>query len=417
VAAIVNFGATAWAGEPGDAILELHAIGSAKNKLVLAVTKNGITFLDPKTGQSFRAFRSARSAMAGGEPDWVVVRDVDNNGSADVVGAGKPAFVVSGEGEPIYSITAGCGQFHLGDIAGDKAQDLLCRNGAAISVVNYDGQKLWDYKIQGATLGVCRFGDVNGDLKDDVECEIKGKGKFLRISGSGEELGREFDAAQLEAPEDDTPGYAAEAANLLSGETTFDLNGDGTADEWIKQDGTALVIGSKGNAARERVETGTLYSALAEDLDGDGKVEVFVGGAGKVFVIGNDGKLKATTVADPNKLNRQPDVQVERLNANSLEDSAEPSVRAVVEKGKEKLAACYVGNVKKNPFTKVGRTIWALSVDNAGKVKGIERLHSDLEDKTVEGCLTGALKGLTFSKATDPSATVTVTLKFGFLDR
>jgi hypothetical protein len=406
------------AAQPADAVLELHAVEGSGGKRVIAVTANGITFLDLQ-GQNFRAFKSARSVMKGSTPDWFILRDVDSNGSVDVVGVGKPSFVVSSDAEPIYQIAQGCDQFHLADFTADRASDILCRKGAGMEMFTYDGQKLWSYKIQGTTLELCSFGDVNGDSKSDIECKVKGKELYLRLTGSGEELGRAFDGHLLEGEgEDDNPGYADKVANYLKGEEVFDLNGDGTAEEWVKMDGGALVIGSRSKpAGLARHDTGPIFSVLVEDLNRDGKVELIAGGAGKVFFFDAEGKLKATAKADPRALKRSADARITGLNANGLEQDDEASVRPPLEKALSTLTGCYAGNVQRDPFAKVGRTIWSLSINDKGGVSKVDRLHSDLNDKNVEGCLVKALQKVSFPAGKDPGASVTVTLQFGFLDQ
>ncbi len=402
-----------------DAVTELHALDTPDGKLVLAVSGNGVTFLKPKEGTSFRAFKNQRKAMKGDKADWITIRDANSDGQADVIGLGKPIFLVSSSAEPIHNIASGCDQARVANFQDDKSLEIACRKGSTMKMMTHDGQKLWDYKIQGIRLGLCQFGDLNGDNKHDIECKVKGKNNWLRLSGSGEELGRTFDEAALDGEvEDDNPGYANTMANYLKGEELFDLNGDGTAEEWVKMDGKALVIGSRaGGKAIARHETGPITSILAQDLDGDGKADLIAGGKGKVFFFDAAGKLTATVISDPKKLKRKTDVIIDSVRANNLENDDEAAVRPSLDKGKAKLASCYAGNVKKNPYTRVGRTIWALNIDKKGKVSKVERLHSDLSDKKVENCLRKAMKKMSFPKAKEADANVTVTLKFGFLDQ
>ena len=401
-----------------DTVEELHALTSGRGKMVVAVSRNGVTFVDAKAGLPFRAFRSTRTAVKGSKPDWFLIRDVDKNGTIDVVGVGKPAFIVEANGAPLYSIPAGCPQFHLADFDADNAADILCRNGDNIELRTYNGQKLWQYKVMGLNLGVCNFGDMNGDLKADIECEVLRKGAYLRISGDGTELGRDFASAQLSAPEDDNPRNAERMANYLKGNETFDLNGDGTAEEWVRLEGTVLLVASKSKPkGYARHEVGRAFSVLVDDVDDDGKQEIVVGGAGKVFIIDHEGKLAHTVTVDPKKLKRQTDVKVESVNANALEDTSEAAVRGALEKNLGKFTACYSGKVKSNPFTRVGRAIHSLSVNKKGGVTKVERLHSYLEDRNVDSCLAKALKTVKFTAGKAADSSVTVTLEFGFVDR
>jgi len=400
----------------GD-VVELHKVKGEQGELIVAVSANGITFIDPKEKKVFRAFKSKRKSMKGYKPDWVIIRDVDGDGTSDIIGAGAPAFIVTGGAAPIYSIPKGCGQFHLANFAGDKTQEILCRDGARFRLYNYDGQgPLWDYKITGLRLGVCNFGDLDGDLKADMECEVLGKGTYMQRSIEGEELGQR-DSPQLDPPEDDTPGYATLMANYLKGQEAFDLDGDGSREESVLLDGKAIVVRSRASPkALARHEVGKAFSVLVDDIDGDNKVEIVVGGAGKVFILSDEGKTLLEIKTDPKGLKRRADVKVARINANGLADSSDTAVTAVIDKSKKKLSACYAGNVKKNAFTRVGNIVYALNVGAEGKVKKVEKLHSALDDKKVEGCLIKALKGAKFSKATGPGATVTLTLEFGFID-
>lgn len=406
------------ANAAGDPITELHVVSSPTGKLIVAVSNNGVVLIDPKAKTSFRAWKSRPNAMRGYAQDYFALQDVDRNGTLDVVVSGKPSFIISGDGSPITAIARGCGQFHLGDFDADKSPDIMCRDGNTLKLLTYDGQKLYEYRIQGLKLGTCNFGDTNGDLKEDTECEIKGKGTYVRIAGDGNELGRAFEGAALSGPEDDNPGYAAKMRDLLTGKERFDLNGDGVNEEWLQLDGKAVVLrsGSKPKALG-RFELGTPTSVLVEDVDGDNKVDIVLGGNGKVTFINAEGKKVGEVVADPKKLKRKTDVRVEAINANGLTDSSEAAARSAVEKRIAKLNACYDSNVRRDPYTRVGRMIWALSVSKKGTVSKVERLHSALDDKRVESCISRALKGFKFPTANTADASVTVTLTMGFVDR
>ncbi len=401
-------------------VLELHTVEGEHGKLVVAVSPNGVTFIKPKDNKVFRAYKSSRKAMKGTKPDWFIIRDVDRDGTIDIVSGGAPAFIVNGSGAPVFNLPKGCDQFHMGDFyAGSKADDILCRDKNKLTVMTYDGQEVWSFNIKGLRLGQCTFEDFTGDLKLDIACSTKGGSDVLALninSENGELSGVNPD--QITDPEDDNPGYAATMANYLKGQETFDLNGDGTAEEMVQLDGSAIVVRSKSKPkAIARHEIGKAFSVLVDDIDGDNDMEIVVGGDGKVLVIDHEGKLVSTIKTDPKKLKRSTDVQITRVDANGLADNSEATNRAAIEKGNKKLAQCYAGNVRKNPFTRVGNTIWGLSVDKKGKVKKVERLHSELADKTVEGCLSKALKGLSFPAATDPGAMLTITLQFGFVDQ
>lgn len=420
VVVCVGLGLGAERAEAAGEVMELHLVADGSGgKMLVAVSDEGVTLIRPKELKPFRAWKSKRKAMRGATQDWFVLRDVDSNGSVDLVVNGSPAFIVSGGGAPISALPRGCDQVYVGDFVADKSQEVVCRKGNSIRATTHDGQFAWEYKISGLKLGVCHFGDANGDLKDDVECEIKGKGAWLRLNGpTGEELGRGFDSETLGPVDDDNPGYAEEVANILQGNAMFDFNGDGTAEESLLMDGEAVVMRSKAKkVAMGRHDVGKITAALVDDIDGDGDLEAVLGGQGKVFVLDHTGKLAATITTSPGKLRRESAVELTGLNANALADTSEATIRKVVDGATKKLAGCYSANVKRDPYTKVGRTMWRLVVNDKGAVTKAERFHSDLNDKKVESCLSGALKRMKFPKATGPGASVTLTLMMGFVDR
>ncbi|MEL6179247.1 MAG: AgmX/PglI C-terminal domain-containing protein [Myxococcota bacterium] len=410
---------TADAQAAGNAINEMYMVKGDRGTKIVAVSDAGVILIDPKSLKTYRAWSSKRKRIKGEDQDWFITRDVDRDGKVDLVSLGNPAFIISADGDPIYSVPKGCSKVVLGDFGANNTVDLMCRKGNSFIATTYDGQTLAEYKIAGLRLGVCRYGDVNGDLKDDVECEIKGKGQYLRVDiNAGTEMGRSFEQPILTDDSEDPDNYGEQVSEYLEGRQTFDLNGDGTKDESLLMDGKAIVVRSKAKkVALGRYDTGPITAVLVDDIDGDNKLEIVLGGQGKVFVLDHEGKMAAELTADPKKLKRESDVEISGVNANNLEDSSRDAAKAVVEKGANKLASCYTSNVRRDPFTRVGRLIWNLSVTDKGAVKKAEKLHSDLNDKKVEGCVANALKKLKFSKAAGPGASVTVTLQMGFVDR
>jgi len=417
VAGLCVVAATSTALAADDSVTELHVIKSGGRTMIAAFADDGVTFLDVATHGTYRAWPTSTKVGKGARPDFFVLRDADKDGVVDVLVMGNPAFIISGIGDPISSVKGKCDQVHMNDFAADGSVDVLCRKGNTITLTTHDGQKLWEYKVSGITINDCHFGDFNGNLKADIECAA-GKGRFVRIGGDGNELGRDFDSAQLDDTEDDNPGHEARSKDVLAGREMFDIDGDGTAEESLNADGKMLFIrsGAKPKPLGQ-AETGPLFSALVEDLDGDGAADVVVGGAGKVFFFGRDGKLIAEVTTDPKKLHRDPAVEVEGVGANGLEDDSGEVNKKVVVDGSALLASCYGTNVKRDPYTRVGRVIYNLDIDAKGGVKRAQRLHSDLDDKSVEGCLSKAFTKLKFGKASQPGASVTVTLKMGFVDR
>ena len=416
--AVATFGVTD-ALAAGNAIDEMYLVKGERGRKIVAVSDAGVTLIDPKGLKPYRAWSSSRKRIRGEDQDWFITRDVDRNGVVDLVSLGSPAFIVTADGDPVYSVPKGCSKVILGDFGANRTMDLMCRKGNSFVATTWDGQKLGEYKIAGLRLGVCRYGDVNGDLKDDLECEVQGKGQFLRVDISGgNEIGREFESAALDDASEDPDDYGARVEDYLQGRETFDLDGDGTDEESLLMDGGAIVVRSRSKkVALGRYDTGAISAVLVEDIDDDGKLEIVLGGKGKVFVIDHQGKMAAEITADPKRLKRDSDVEIDGVNANALEDSSPEAVRAVVDKSVGKLASCYSSNVRRDPFTRVGRMIWNLTITDKGAVKKAEKLHSELNDAKVEKCVAGALKRLKFSKATGPGASVTLTLQMGFVDK
>ncbi len=387
-------------------VSELTVVEQGGRRLIVALSPDGVAFVDVGSRSLYRAW-----PVKGRPGVDLTLADADSDGDLDVIAAGRPAFIISGDGDPISSVKGACDQVFIQDFAADRSVDVVCRKGTTFTATTHDGQKLWEYKLSGLKVGACAAGDLNGDNKSDLECSV-GRGRYLRLDGAGNEQGRDFESAQL----DHAAGAGGgEPSGLLLGEQAFDLDGDGTAEETLAVSGAQVIVRSRAKGNLATLEVGKITAALAEDLDRDGKADVVLGGEGKVFFLGADGKVAATVVVDPKKVKREATAVLNGVSANGLE--SDDLARATVQDQTAKLAGCYTSNVKKDPYARVGRVIFNLLVDEKGKVSKAERLHSDLNDKGVEGCIQKTLSGVTYPKATQPGASVTVTLRMGFFDR
>ncbi|MEZ4461842.1 MAG: AgmX/PglI C-terminal domain-containing protein [bacterium] len=292
----------------------------------------------------------------------MIVTDIDGDGNPDVIGAGKPTFVVNHNADPVFTLKS-CDQVIVTDVAADSKRDLLCLNGNELGVYAYDGQLIWKAKTN-ARFDWCKAGDINGDLKADIECKIKGSKKFTRYDGSnGEQLAAGTENAEVE-------------------ETRMDL----FAPLEPSQDGYTL----------ER------------DLDGDGKPEKVL--VGKEIMI--EGKSFSTNAK---KYKRLPLARLESVYANGFESDAD--AQKVVEGLNDKLSNCYTSQVRKNAFAGQGQVLIDLKIDKKGKASAADITFSGIPDKSVSKCAQGVLKSGKYPVPTGEQGTLNVRMFYTFRDQ
>lgn len=338
--------------------------------------------------------------------------DLDGDGKPDIVGSGKPTFALDHDGNPRWFHTAGCTQAMVANTWGDRNPEVVCLSGRTLSNHTFDWQDIWSISL-GQTWTSCMVGDVNGDLKADIECAISGTKRVSRIDGqTGEVLAATADTAEL--TESLNPSITA-ATSALEGNQTFDLNGDGTKSETLTIDGNTVVVRAGTTVLATLNLSAVPTGAIVKDLDGDKKPEVIAVSKSKVAIWSFGDEKPAVFALTSSSYRRAPVAQLESVYANGFEDNT--AAQATVNGLSDKLANCYASQVRANQFAGVGRALLSVNVDNAGKVTGVERTHSEIADSKVVTCAQGVLKAGKYPKATDATAAVNITITFTFRDQ
>lgn len=382
---------------------------------VLVRTSNGVIFLS-KDKKPTRAY-SWKASNIGEGFDSLYAVDLNKNGRVELVGAGKPVFFLDSKSNPMWQLEKGCKQTMLGSFISSNNLDIACNDGKTLKVYTYDGQFAWELNA-GKRIEDCRVGDHSGDLKPDFECKFAGSKSWVRVDSSGKVLVASVDSPEIEA------GGAVDGAlepvdpKLLSGEEGVDLNLDGNADQVLSVDGNNLLIGSK--ASDKPVKSvkldGKAVSALVKDLDLDGKNEIVVLTNKSIFVMDAQGEDVQKFSASTRKYKRKPLAKFESVYSNYFADNdkAADAVRAQ----QDALSKCYAKRVKSSQFAGIGRLILKVSVDHDGKLKGVETVHSGINDKKIVACAQSALKKAKYPKAESEDAlgTINVNMEYTFWD-
>ncbi|MFU8805835.1 MAG: AgmX/PglI C-terminal domain-containing protein [Bradymonadaceae bacterium] len=381
---------------------------------VLVRNDSGIIFIG-KEKSPFRAYSWKENRGERHQPLYLV--DLTRNGTPEIVGAGTPTFVLRANSDPVWALEKGCRQVIVGDFVADKKLDIFCQNGRELKTYTDDGQFVWELSL-GKNIDWCRAEDINGDLKADLECKYRGANDYARVDGSNanviaqtsKETKIEDGALKLDEPE-------PVIASILEGNTLFDLNGDGNAQEGLIVDEGTLIIQSKTKGvAPVRIETrGTPIAALVKDLDGDKKLEIVALTRTHVHVISNGGADVETFNADAKRYQRHPLADLTAVHANGFEDDTR--AREAIEGVQERLSQCYASQIRSNPYAGSGRLLLQAIVDGTGKATQVSQMHSDLGDKKVEQCARKIIEGLTFPNAASESGTVNVNMTYTFRDR
>ncbi|QDG51863.1 VCBS repeat-containing protein [Persicimonas caeni] len=319
-----------------------------------------------------------------GDADNLYLVDLDGDQSYEVVGAGKPTFVLKTNSDPMWQLEKGCDQTIVADFVADDKLDLLCQNSKAMKVYTYDGQFVWELSL-GRRIDHCRAGDYNGDLKADLECKYRGMNKWARIDAAGEVLAKELAEPEI-----------AEDAVDLSEASPVELS------DAVKK------------AAKGAEIDGEVQAGLQKDLDGDGKTETVAVTDKSIFIISADGKTKEKFAASAKKYSRKPFAKLNSVYANNFADNQK--AQEVVNGLQDKLSKCYASRVRRNRFTGTGQLILTVNVNEKGKVSAVNKLHSAINDKKVENCAKKVLKRGDFPKAEGGTGTINVNMKYTFRD-
>ncbi len=377
---------------------------------VLVHNSTGLFFV----GKDKTVWRAYTWNQAKGEKnDPLQLMDLDKDGQVEIIGAGKPTFVLKSNSDPIWFDKKGCDQVLTGDFAADDKGDVFCLQGKKLRMLTHDGQMVWEVSI-GKSYNWCRAGDVNGDLKSDIECKIRGQKSYARFDGTtGDVLTPGSDDEQVSDPE--APSIQPLGTDSLEGKTFYDLNGDGTAEESFLADGKAFAIRSRSaKKALGRVELKAEPKAIhAVDLDGDKKLDIVAVTSKEIVVTDAEGKETKSFSANGSSYKRKPVAQLDAVYANGFADDA--AAKKAVEDNNDKLDKCYASAVRKNQFAGTGRTLMKVDVDDSGKVKSAQKLHSDLADSSVVKCAVDVAKKTKYGNAAEGgTGTVNITITYTF---
>lgn len=372
---------------------------------VLVTSDKGLVFLH-QDGKPYRAY-NFKAGKGGG----VIITDMDGDSKPEIVGAGKPTFVLSTNTSAKFSRKEGCGQVILADFVGDKTLELMCSSGSIMRVLTYDGQRAWEINV-GARFGTCKVGDVNGDLHPDIEC-ARGK-KIVRFDAEGKLMDAAADSSQIENPKESYTPTESVDLSAAEGKGKQDLTGDGKNEAIELIDGNLVVRGEDNKLLSTTKLDGKPQAVLVKNLDGKGASDIIVLTDKTIHVIDPLGKASATYSLNARSYKRAPTVEYAGLSAAGFAD--ESAARAAAEKAQDKLAKCYISEMKKSEFAGSGQLLANVFVDAKGKITGVQAL-TELASPTVPKCVKDTLKKIKLPAASADKATLSVTLKFDFRDR
>lgn len=382
---------------------------------VLVNAGSGLVLLG-KDGAPMRAF-SWRANSGERDPGLRLV-DMLGDGTPEIVGSGKPSFVLRANGEPVFEIEEGCDQLIVADITASRGLDVACVTGREVRAYTGDGQFAWGVQ-PGRAVEWCQVEDVTGNVKMDFECKLRGRDAYIRISDSGELLTAEPGEAAMSGETPDLNEANAAPDAVLKGEERFDFDGDGKAEErLVVGEGSVKVVGAGGEDAPlvEAEVRGEVEAALVKAMDGEGGVSVVAVTSERVYVLdqGEEGARARDFSADASDYRRVPFADLASVYANGFEDSAaaQEAVRGIG----DRIGQCYASRLRGNAYAGSGRQIVQVTVGQDGKVKEVTQMHSDVGDSQVERCARQALERGTYPGSQGETGTLNVNILFTFRD-
>ena len=378
---------------------------------VMVAGPQGIVFLH-KDGAPYRAYDVKKGAE-------IHVTELDQDGKPDLIIIGKPTFVIGGDASPRWFDKKGCKHAVLADIVADSKLDIACNDGKELKILTYDNQMAWSASIN-KRLGKCFAGDTNGDRKADLECKIGSK-TYARFDSEGSLVSAEIDEPMIDQ---ESPSYSpTPAADLavIENKQTFDFDGDGTPEEYVKFEDKLLVVASKSRdkpLAMTELDSAPL-GVLVVDLEGEDKKKkrsaVVALTAKNLVVLPTDGEGAQSYSLKSSSYKRRPVADLRSVYANGFEDN--DAARKIVDDLQGDLAKCYTAQLKKTELAGSGQMLIQLKVNGEGKIVDTEVLHSEVADKKVAACAQKALRKGAYPKASSDSAAINITIYYTFRDQ
>lgn len=369
---------------------------------VLVQNKHGVIFLSNKK-EPWRAYTWKQNNKGEGFKSFYAV-DLNKDGQPEVVGVGKPVFLLAANSDPMWQLEKGCKQTMIADFVSDKSLDIACSDGEDIKVYTFDGQFAWK-SSPGKRFEACRVGDQSGDLKADFECKYRGSKSWVLIDSSGKVLVQSKETPDIEEAGADIGALKPVELKSLSGK--------------VSVDGNSLVIGSKAadkSATRVKLD-GKATSVLVKDLDKDGKNEIVALTAKSIYVMDAKGANLKKFSASAKRYKRKPLAKFESVYSNYFADNDKAA--EAVRTQQDALSKCYARRVRESQFAGIGRLILKVSVDHEGALKSVETVHSGINDKKIVACAQKALKKGTYPKAESEDAlgTINVNMEYTYRDK
>ncbi len=412
VALLLSVALTSQATAGPNTIDRVFAVDTGKARMVLASAPAGLVILDSKLNV-YRIYRYKPLGKKARERVRVV--DLDNDGSPEIIGIGKPSFGLDSTGNPVWDYPEGCSQLGVGDLLDTPEKEVACVHGKHLSTLAYNGPVLWEVEITGAKmkdLGVAMLDTDDG--KEDLEFSVGDA--VWRYKGDGSLLGDAFEERRTE-PQDSWGAQAAALVELMSGKESVDLDGDGDASESIVVKGAKLVLHKQGADAplgEYTAPTGAIRSVAVGALGEDDKPVVVVGGDGLLAVLGPDAKPLAEVRVNFRKASRVAKVEFVGVNAVGFADRDAAS-KPFGERAAE-VSRCYEKRHRAYSLTRQGKAMLKFDVKPNGKVGGTEIIYTTLNDAAVSSCIRKAVSRWTFPKPTEPGAHITADLLFTWTD-
>ena len=390
-----------------EGIFHLEEVGTRDRPMVVAVSEHGVVFI----GANHQVYRSFQSTARAGQPRlWIM--DVDNDRQRELVGSGRPSFLIDHNADPLWGIAEGCEQFWVGQFTADPRRELFCRRGASIELYAVDGTRLYQWTGRGFRVGTCFIDDFNGNQRLNVACNIQNNRHlfFDFAQGEPDELAGEAPDTTARSGAIDVEVHAA----VLSGERELRV---GRQRVTIEREGASLTWSTgEGSPVSVTLPTDRIY-AIAGAALGSNAPHLYIGGSQDVYVVNMEtGELVATVPADPRRMVRQPELRFRSAMANRLEDASRETIMGVLQDNIAPLRACYGERMGQDAYTRVGEAVLVLTINQQGRVTETRRQHSTIRNDHVEGCLDRAFRNIRFPAATESTGNVTVVMEFDFVD-